>query len=66
VEKRQEAVARTMEYLRQTHTSSETFAHRKQDEKALEATFAFYGFAHPGGQPSMLGEERRAQVAAFL
>ena len=36
VEKRQEAVARTMGCLRHTHTSSEAFARRKQDEKAHE------------------------------
>jgi hypothetical protein len=36
VEKRQEAVARTMECLRQTRTSSEVFAQRKQDKKAHE------------------------------
>ena len=36
VEKRQEAVARTMGCLRHTRTSSEAFARRKQDEKARE------------------------------
>jgi Protein of unknown function (DUF2281) len=36
VEKRQEAVARTMGCLRHTRTSSETFARRKQGEKAHE------------------------------
>jgi Protein of unknown function (DUF2281) len=36
VEKRQEAVARTMGCLSQTHTSSEAFARRKQDEKVHE------------------------------
>jgi hypothetical protein len=36
VEKRQEAVARTMGCLRQTRTSSEAFAQRKQDEKTHE------------------------------
>jgi hypothetical protein len=36
VEKRQEAVARTMGCLRHTRTSSEAFAQRKQDEKAHE------------------------------
>jgi hypothetical protein len=33
VEKRQEAVTRTMGCLRHTRTSSEAFARRKQDEK---------------------------------
>jgi Protein of unknown function (DUF2281) len=36
VEKRQEAVARTMGCLSHTRTSSEAFARRKQDEKAHE------------------------------
>jgi hypothetical protein len=36
VEKRQEAVARTMGCLRHTRTSSEAFARCKQDEKAHE------------------------------
>lgn len=36
VEKRQEAVARTMGCLRYTRTSSKAFAQRKQDEKAHE------------------------------
>jgi Protein of unknown function (DUF2281) len=36
VEKRQEAVARTMGSLSHTRTSSEAFARRKQDEKAHE------------------------------
>jgi hypothetical protein len=36
VEKRQEAVARTMGCLSQTHTSSEAFARCKQDEKVHE------------------------------
>ena len=36
VEKRQEAVARTMGCLRHTRTSSEAFTQRKQDEKAHE------------------------------
>jgi hypothetical protein len=36
VEKRQEAVARTMGSLSQTRTSSEALARRKQDEKAHE------------------------------
>jgi Protein of unknown function (DUF2281) len=36
VEKRQEAVARTMGSLSHTRTSSEAFAQRKQDEKAHE------------------------------
>ena len=36
VEQRREVVARTMGCLRQTHTSSEAFAGRKQDEKAHE------------------------------
>jgi hypothetical protein len=31
-----------------------------------KVTFAFYSCAPPGGQPPMLGEERRAQMAAFL
>ena len=36
VERRQEAVARTMRCLSHTHTSGEAFARRKQDEKAHE------------------------------
>jgi hypothetical protein len=36
VEKRQEAVARTMGCLSHTRTSSEAFAQRKQDEKSRE------------------------------
>ena len=36
VEKRREAVARTMGCLSHTRTSSEAFARRKQDEKAHE------------------------------
>ena len=36
VEQRREIVARTMGCLRQTCTSSEAFAQRKQDEKAHE------------------------------
>ena len=36
VEQRREVVARTMGCLRQTRTSSEAFARRKQDEKAHE------------------------------
>jgi Protein of unknown function (DUF2281) len=36
VEQRREIVARTMGCLRHTHTSSEAFAQRKQEEKAKE------------------------------
>jgi hypothetical protein len=36
VEQRREVVARTMGCLRETRTSSEAFAQRKQEEKALE------------------------------
>ena len=36
VEQRREVVARTMGSLRDTRTSSETFARRKQEEKATE------------------------------
>jgi hypothetical protein len=36
VEQRREVVARTMGALRETRTSSEAFAQRKQEEKALE------------------------------
>jgi hypothetical protein len=36
VEKRREIVARTLGCLRNTRTSSEGFARRKQDEKATE------------------------------
>jgi hypothetical protein len=36
VEQRREVVARTMGCLRDTRTSSEAFARRKQDEKARE------------------------------
>lgn len=36
VEQRREAVVRTMGSLRDTRTSSEAFARRKQDEKAHE------------------------------
>ena len=36
VEQRQEIVARTMGCLRHTHTSSQAFAQRKQEEKAKE------------------------------
>jgi len=36
VEQRREVVARTMGSLRDTRTSSEAFARRKQDEKARE------------------------------
>ena len=36
VEQRREVVARTMGSLRDTRTSSEAFARRKQDEKATE------------------------------
>ena len=36
VEQRREVVARTMGCLRQTRTSSEAFARRKQDERAHE------------------------------
>ncbi len=36
VEHRWEIVARTMGSLRSTHTSSEAFAHRKQEDKARE------------------------------
>jgi hypothetical protein len=36
VEQRREVVARTMGYLRDTRTSSEAFARRKQEEKARE------------------------------
>jgi hypothetical protein len=36
VEKRREIVARTMGCLRHTHTSSQVFAQRKQDDKAKE------------------------------
>jgi len=36
VQKRQEVVTRTMGSLRDTHTSSEAFSQRKQDEKARE------------------------------
>jgi hypothetical protein len=36
VEQRQEIVARTMECLHHTHTSSQAFAQRKQEEKAKE------------------------------
>jgi hypothetical protein len=36
VEQRREVVARTMGCLRETRTSSEAFARRKQEEKALE------------------------------
>jgi hypothetical protein len=36
VEKRREIVAKTMGCLRHTHTSSQAFAQRKQEEKAKE------------------------------
>jgi uncharacterized protein DUF2281 len=36
VEKRREIVARTMGCLRHTHTSSQAFAQRKQEDKAKE------------------------------
>jgi hypothetical protein len=36
VEQRREVVARTMGCLRETRTSSEAFAQRKQEEKAIE------------------------------
>jgi len=36
VEQRREIVARTMGCLRHTHTSSQAFAQRKQEEKAKE------------------------------
>jgi hypothetical protein len=36
LEQRREIVARTMGCLRHTHTSSEAFAQRKQEEKAKE------------------------------
>jgi hypothetical protein len=36
VEQRREVVARTMGCLRETRTSSEAFAQRKQEEKSLE------------------------------
>ena len=36
VEQRRDIVARTMGCLRHTHTSSEAFAQRKQEEKAKE------------------------------
>jgi hypothetical protein len=36
VEQRREIVARTMGCLRHTHTSSQAFAQRKQEEKAQE------------------------------